>query len=56
MTDNLLMNFIQDVNLDAPETMNQVSDNGFHITPILIILILMVIMLILMRIRRNRQE
>lgn len=55
MNGNMLMNFIQDVNLDAPETMNQVPDDGFHVSSILIILIIMVIMLVLMRIRRRRQ-
>jgi len=55
MTDNLLMKFIQDVNLDSPETMNQVADEGFHMSPLFIILILMVIMLIIMNIRRRRQ-
>ena len=55
MNVNMLMNFIQDVNLDAPEAMNQVADDGFHVSSIMIILIILVIMLVYIRIRRRRQ-
>ena len=57
MMNSMLMNFIQDVNLDAPETMNQVQDNGFH-PPLglLFLLIIICVILVVLRIKRNRQE